>query len=83
MADENTPKNKSGAGKFFLGAALGAIAGAVAGKAVSAKLKKCENEPDEVCGCDSECKCEKNTKKAEKKEEKKPTEKKAETTETE
>ena len=29
---EKSEKNKSGAGKFFLGAALGAIAGAIGGK---------------------------------------------------
>ena len=36
MAEEKQ-KNKSGAGKFFLGAALGALAGAIAGKFVSDK----------------------------------------------
>ena len=36
MAEEKQ-KNKSGAGKFFLGAALGALAGAIAGKFVSMK----------------------------------------------
>ena len=33
-------KNKSGAGKFILGAALGALAGALAGKFVSKKLEE-------------------------------------------
>lgn len=43
-----TEKKSSGAGKFFLGAALGAIAGAVAGKFMSGKGK---------CDCGEECDC--------------------------
>ena len=43
MAEEK--KNKSGAGKFFLGAALGAIAGAIASKFISVS----EDEDDEEC----------------------------------
>ena len=90
MADNNEAKKKSsGAGKFFLGAALGAIAGAVAGKAVSAKMQKyksdggealddlCDCGPD--CDCKPECKCDKKTssdKKVEKTEKVAKTEKK-------
>ena len=40
MAKEKTEKSSSGAGKFFLGAALGAIAGAVAGKFIHDKVKE-------------------------------------------
>ena len=49
-----TEKKKSGAGKFFLGAALGAIAGAIAGKFVSVKT---DEEEMEECPCGEECKC--------------------------
>lgn len=45
-------KNKSGAGKFFLGALLGGVAGAVAGKFLKVKFNS-----DEECGCDEECDC--------------------------
>ena len=55
MAEEKQ-KNKSGAGKFFLGAALGAIAGAIAGKFVSVKAK-CDC--DDKCDCDEGCDCRK------------------------
>lgn len=51
MAEE---KKSSGAGKFFLGAALGAIAGAVAGKFISVKAEKAEED----CDCGDECNCE-------------------------
>ena len=46
-------KNKSGAGKFFLGAALGTLAGAIAGKFISNK------EENEGCACKGECECDK------------------------
>lgn len=48
MAD-NENKKSGGAGKFFLGAALGAIAGVVASKFIS-------NSKDDECDCD-ECDC--------------------------
>ena len=44
-------KSKGGAGKFFLGAALGAAVGAVAGRFISAGAKK------SACGCGEECDC--------------------------
>ena len=50
MTKEKT--NKSGAGKFFLGAVLGALAGAIAGKFISNN----EEEADE-CDCGEDCKC--------------------------
>lgn len=43
----------SGAGKFFLGAALGAVAGMVASKFVSAKVSK----TTEDCECGGSCDC--------------------------
>lgn len=46
-------KNKSGAGKFFLGALLGGVAGAIAGKFMSDKTQK---EDPEDCECKGECK---------------------------
>ena len=49
-------KSKGGAGKFFLGAALGAIAGALAGKFIN--VKKDDGEELEECECD-ECDCKK------------------------
>lgn len=77
MAKEKTEKSSSGAGKFFLGAALGAIAGAVAGKFIHDKVKEAEKEcaPDGECECGpdcdcDDCKCEKEPKVADKKEEK-------------
>ena len=45
---EPTKKNKSGAGKFFLGAALGALAGAVASKFISFDKKDCEEEVEDL-----------------------------------
>ena len=48
-----TEKKSSGAGKFFLGAALGAVAGAIAGKFMSGK-DKCDCDEECDCGCD-EC----------------------------
>ena len=60
MTKEKT--NKSGAGKFFLGAVLGALAGAVAGKFIS------NNEEEaEECDCSEDCKCGKDCKCDEKK----------------
>lgn len=47
-------KKSSGAGKFFLGAALGAIAGAIAGKFIHAKA-------EDECECDEDCECKKET----------------------
>jgi hypothetical protein len=41
---EKEQKNKSGAGKFFLGAALGAIAGAAAAKLFQVKVSHSEKE---------------------------------------
>lgn len=50
-------KNKSGAGKFFLGALLGGVAGAIAGRFISVKAENEESEGCE-CGCkDGKCKC--------------------------
>jgi outer membrane lipoprotein SlyB len=40
-------KKSSGAGKFFLGAALGAIAGAIAGKFIHANT----DDDDDECDC--------------------------------
>ncbi len=60
-------KNKSGAGKFFLGAALGALAGAIAGKFISNKEeaeKSCECGED--CKCGKDCDCDEKTKTADK-----------------
>ena len=49
-------KNKSGAGKFFLGAAIGAAAAAVAAKFIGSKKKNtCECGDD--CDCPPECEC--------------------------
>lgn len=45
---EPTKKNKSGAGKFFLGAALGALAGAIASKFISFDKKDCEEEVEDL-----------------------------------
>ncbi|MBR2658632.1 hypothetical protein IKG28_03435 [Candidatus Saccharibacteria bacterium] len=61
MAETN---KKGGAGKFFLGAAIGAAAAAVAAKFIGSKKKACEC--DEDCKCGDDCKCE--DKKTEKKE---------------
>lgn len=68
-------KNKSGAGKFFLGAALGAAAGFIASKFVSAKMPKIEDDDDDDddddelvieagigCKCGKDCKCGKGEK---------------------
>ncbi len=51
---EQKEKKSSGAGKFFLGAALGAIAGAVASKFVSAKNDECECDENCDCACKGE-----------------------------
>ncbi len=45
-------KNKSGAGKFILGALLGGLAGAIAGRFISVKS---EEEDPEDCECGGEC----------------------------
>ena len=51
---------KGGAGKFFLGAALGAAAAAVAAKFIGSKKKSCDCGKD--CKCDKkDCKCYKKT----------------------
>ena len=60
MAEE---KKSSGAGKFFLGAALGAIAGAIAGKFISAKADENDGDEEEGCKCGEECSCNKAEKK--------------------
>ena len=55
---EKTEKSKSGAGKFFLGAALGAAAGAIASKFVSVEVDKGEEtDEDEKCSCCSKSAC--------------------------
>ena len=51
-----TEKNKSGAGKFLLGALLGGIAGAVAGKFIKVNPDDGEEVEDE-CNCGDDCKC--------------------------
>ena len=57
MAEEKAKKS-SGAGKFFLGAALGALAGVVAHKFASSKAKQDECDCDEECDCDGkDCDC--------------------------
>ncbi|MBR3229180.1 hypothetical protein IKF67_03070 [Candidatus Saccharibacteria bacterium] len=53
---ENTEKNKSGAGKFFLGALLGGIAGAIAGKFIKLGDDGGE-EVEEGCNCEGRCDC--------------------------
>ena len=54
---EKKEKNKSGAGKFFLGAALGALAGAIAGKFISVNKDE-DCECGDKCDCEKKCKCE-------------------------
>lgn len=52
---EKIKKNKSGAGKFFLGALLGGVAGAIAGRF----MKVVADDKDNGCPCDENCdKCE-------------------------
>lgn len=71
-------KEKSGAGKFFLGALLGAAAGAIAGRFVSAKANKDDGEElEDECGCGPECDC-KEKAEEEKKAEPKKADKKSE-----
>ena len=56
MTEKKT--TKGGAGKFFLGAALGALAGAIAGRFISNKAEneeKCDCKED--CDCKEECEC--------------------------
>lgn len=48
-------KSKSGAGKFFLGAALGAVAATVTAKFIGGKKKSCK--------CGEDCKCDKKAEK--------------------
>ena len=80
-----TEKAKGGAGKFFLGAALGAMAGAIAGKFVSTKKDKCNCDKINECGRKaSTCECDKKSKQVSEiakdsveKAEKKPAEKKS------
>ena len=43
---EKAEKNKSGAGKFFLGAAIGAAVGAIASKFIDVSITS-DDEPDE------------------------------------
>ena len=65
MAEKTKKEKKGGAGKFFLGAALGAAAGAVAAKFLGGK-KKCDNEDCDCKDCDCEpgkCECKKDAKK--------------------
>ncbi len=45
-------KNKSGKGKFFLGALLGAAAGAIAGKCLSKKQEEPTTSDDPVEDCE-------------------------------
>ena len=64
---EQKEKNKSGAGKFFLGAALGALAGTVFSRFMSAK-EEAEDEEDSCdhnknCTCKANCECHKEEKK--------------------
>ena len=73
MADNSAAekdKKSGGAGKFFLGAAIGAIAGAIAGKVISDRAgAECYDEEDEECEklddkksckCSKDCKCKKD-----------------------
>ena len=61
-----TENNKSGAGKFILGALIGAAAGAIAGRFISTKVKG-EGEEGLDCGCGGKnCACSEKSKKAEK-----------------
>lgn len=58
-----TEKNKSGAGKFFLGALLGGIAGAIAGKFIKVNPdsgEELEDAEESHCNCDN-CECDKKT----------------------
>lgn len=58
MAKEE--KNKSGAGKFFLGALIGAVAGLVASRFVSIDVTKNDDDEEDEDDCDcEECECEK------------------------
>lgn len=57
---EEKQKNKSGAGKFFLGALLGGVAGAIAGKFIRTKT---DEEESEGCECGDECNCHEEDKK--------------------
>lgn len=59
-----TTKNKHGAGKFLLGAALGAAAGALASKFIKIDFTS-DDEPakkPKACKCDDDCKCDKGAK---------------------
>ncbi|MBQ3320938.1 hypothetical protein IJG71_02290 [Candidatus Saccharibacteria bacterium] len=71
---ENETKNKSGAGKFVLGALLGAVVGAVAGKFIKVNDDDGEdiddhetNEDVKECPCVKEVEKDKKEKKTEKK----------------
>lgn len=58
-----TEKNKSGAGKFFLGALLGGIAGAIAGKFIKVNPdsgEELEDAEESHCNCDN-CECDKKS----------------------
>ena len=56
MAESKENNNKGGAGKFFLGAALGAAAGFIASKFISANMKKDGGEEiEESCDCGAKC----------------------------
>lgn len=70
---EKTEKNKSGAGKFFLGALLGGIAGAIAGRFITTKADEDDSECEEKFDCDKKgCPCKKGAENAEIEEVKKP-----------
>lgn len=66
---EKAEKNKGGAGKFLLGAAIGAAVGAIASKFI--KFDSGEEVADDVaekdCTCGKDCQCEKCQSKATKK----------------
>ena len=80
---EKAEKNKGGAGKFFLGAALGAVVGAVASKFIKLNSDDEADEDEEMtcpnCEKDGkECECHKAEKVAKEAVEKKPVKKTAE-----
>lgn len=59
MSEEK--QNKSGVGKFFLGAALGAALGAIASKFVKIETDDGEEIDEPQCDCGDKCDCKKQS----------------------